>query len=240
MRLAWLVVAEVAAVAMLPRLLRMTNTRLRSQPWRTGPEQAQVDEIWGNGARIVDSRRQDIFYEALDLVGLSAAKEPVLFRAALGVPPVGVGFDIAHPYYQDASGQTHGVSTCALVAREILRRAGCAVPSLELPYVIGQGFADIIEAARVSHCLILGGDLVGADTGDAIIWAGPSPAPGMAAPGHIATIVAICPESVVTVDGGSTDGGTGLQKIAMTTRHRPFALGAPIGYVRSRNLPWKA
>jgi len=224
------------AVLALPSLLRATRGA-KTQAWRTQAEQAQVDAVWRTGAHIVDARRASIFYAALDLVGLSAAKEPSLFLQALGVPPIGLGFDIAHPFYQDETGQTHGVSTCALVAREILRRAGCAVPSLAQPYQVGSGFSDILEAARAAGCLVMDRSLAQADVGDSIVWAGPSPAPGMAAPGHIATIVAIDDAMVITVDGGLTD-ERGLQKIGMTSRHRPFALGPPMCYVRGRDLPW--
>jgi len=176
------------------------------------------------------THRQEIVRIARSLDGLSASHTPAEFRLALGIPPAGGGFDLSEPFTIDPDGTTHGVSTCALVAREILHRAGVAIPSLDEPYVIASGISDVVAVARERGALENVPNLQGIKPGDLILYAD-----------HVATVVSVGPPGVMTVDGGMTD-DHGLQAIGTNLRPAPYAQpgqGLPIAYIRTTGLPWK-
>jgi hypothetical protein len=116
---------------------------------------------------------------------------------------------LALPYMPDGTG---GISTCALVAREILRRSGIQLASLGRPYVIGAGYSDVIEAAGARGALRKPGSGYVVRPGDSVIvdvgahrWS------------HVGTVVSVRGDDVVTVDGGLRD-ANGLQAIGTRKR----------------------
>jgi len=180
-------------------------------------------------------RRRRILEEARHLDGLSAGEQPQTFAAALGVPPPGGWEDlIARPFSietrEDGTIQTAGVSTCALVAREILRRSGLELASLEAPYVPGSAMREIVEVARKTGALHVR-DGYEARPGDLVVL-------GVGSGDHVATLVALEGDSATTIDGGLV-APDGLQRIGHVTRTRA-GIGASVLVVDVDRLPWKA
>lgn len=177
-------------------------------------------------ARIVD--------EARKVDGLSAGADPEAFGRALGVPPAGGwGPLIARPFAieerPDGSLSTSGVSTCALVAREILRRAGLELASLDQPYVPGSAMREILELASARGALHAG-DGYAPQLGDLVVL-------GIGAGDHVATVVELEGDRLVTVDGGLL-ADDGLQRIGHVSRLLSQARVAFV--VDVSRLPWRS
>lgn len=159
---------------------------------------------------------------ARSLVGVQAG-DPATharFVEILGIPSVGQSWEpiLTQPFsltqYPDGTFKTTGVSTCALVARGILRRAGVLDPSFELPYVQASGLSSLVDLARRNGALHQGGTRM-PQPGDVLI---------VNNGGHVATVVQDAGSSFETVDGGLV-GAKGLQ-----------AIGTRGGSVRSKSL----
>jgi hypothetical protein len=181
-------------------------------------------------------RRRRIVDEARRVDGLTAGGDPLAFASALGILPAGGWSELlARPFAletrEDGTIQTAGVSTCALVAREILRRAGLALPSLEVPYVPGSGIREILDAGQQARALHRSdGDGYLVRPGDLVVL-------GIAGGDHVATVVDVEGEAVTTVDGGLV-APDGLQRIGHVTRSMAaIAAGVAIDVDR---LPWHA
>lgn len=174
--------------------------------------------------------RKRIIDIARSVVGLSAGNPATLqaFTRMLGVPPA-AGFELNVPY-STVDGRTRGVSTCALVAREILHRAGVDSPTLEAPYVVGSGITDMMTLAQKVGAWRPGGSGYTPVPGDVIVF-----------PGHVATVVEMDSKTGLyrTVDGGTTC-EQNLQCIQYRNRALSSGNNEWLGVIESDKLPFRA
>lgn len=171
---------------------------------------------------------------ASGLVGVQAgdASTHARFVEILGIPPSGQSWEpmLATPFSltenPDGSFRTTGVSTCALVARGILREAGVLDPTFERPYIPASAIVDLVGFARENGALYTGGSRL-PEPGDVLV---------VNNGGHVCTVVADLGDSYRTVDGGLVGSG-GLQ--AINTRERSKSLVPSWMVIHSAGLPHK-
>lgn len=171
---------------------------------------------------------------ARGLIGVQAGEPSthVRFVEILGIPPVGQSWEpmLATPFSltenPDGSFRTTGVSTCALVARGILREAGVLDPTFEQPYVPASAIADLVGFAKENGALYINGQRMPEPSDVLVVNNG----------GHVCTVVEDLGDSFLTVDGGLVGAG-GLQ--AINTRERSKSLVPSWMVIHSAALPHK-
>lgn len=158
------------------------------------------------------------------MVGLDAGADSGAFTAALGpAPPDGWG-----PILVAGAGEAHA-STCAIVARAILLRAGCTLSPLRAPYAWGIGISDVLAAAPPTAIVRTAGAVP--SVGDLVVWEN-------AARHHVATVVAVTDSGVTTVDGGLVS-AAGYQRIGTVARAlADVTIGSAQMIVRVAALPF--
>jgi hypothetical protein len=155
-------------------------------------------------------------------------EERALFRRMLGDGPAKGDFDLDNGFQITASGQTRGVSSCALVGGEILKMSGLQVPWAGKSYKFGTAVSRIYAWAQSAGIWYPGNVLP--EMGDLVII-------GTGLREHVAIWISVYDnlstkgDVVWTVDGGQVDryhkgkNGVGMQKIAHVGRDLTIKAG---------------
>jgi hypothetical protein len=154
--------------------------------------------------------------------------------ALLGPPPAGLAWDLARPFHVDpATGAETGVSTCALVARGWLYRAGVAIPSYEHPYRPGKMTNAMVELEAIARAA---GAWHSANDGQ------PSAGDTFATldyGGHTGMVIGRDGDTLTTIEGGQAEPGDGyLQSIRRRVRRWPQT--ARHGWADVARLPFRS
>ena len=128
---------------------------------------------------------------------------------------IGPGWDLSVPYHHDpVTGDTHGCSTCALVAAGILRRAGVLLPWVVAP--TGSWMAQHGRLDSMSRLSQLGYDTHAIRPEDEAPIPGDLVCQGTGLQTHVYLVTSYLGASVISVDGGQVDPDHGyLQRVAL-------------------------
>jgi len=131
-----------------------------------------------------------------------------------------------------------GVSSCIIAQNGIYREAGCLVPSVVGPKIIGSG-SELYAAGLKARCWVVPGPDRRPGVGDAIVL-------GSGLSTHVRTVLTWEGDVCVTVDGGQVDPAHGWLQCIREKRNRWGRVGgvwrevarAVVGWTDCAGLPW--